>query len=96
MSLKLKLTTLIGISLALVVTTACKGGSEQKVKDAAKEACTQVQRICKDGSNAVREGETSCYQKCPEDTSTTTTTSTVTDTNTVTSTVTTTNTRTGN
>lgn len=91
MSLKFKLAALVGLSLALVVNTACKS---DKAKEKAKEACTQVQRICKDGSNAIREGETSCYQRCPEDSSTTTSTSTSTVTDTQTNTVTDTQTNT--
>jgi hypothetical protein len=87
MSLKMKLVALTGMSLALVVTAACKGGAEKASKEAQK-ACNMAQRICKDGSVAKQEGGNSCYQSCPEDTSTTTATSTVTNTATVTNTVT--------
>jgi hypothetical protein len=95
MSLKMKLVALTGMSLALVVTAACKGGAEKASKEAQK-ACNMAQRVCKDGRAAKQEGGNSCYQSCPEDTSTTTATSTVTSTATVTksSTVTTTQTAT--
>lgn len=86
MALKWKVLALVMISLSLVTTTACK----KKKKDAekkAKEVCAQMERTCKDGSKGVREDETGCYLKCPEDikfetnTVTNTSTSTVTVTN---------------
>lgn len=93
MSLKIKLFALTAMSLALVVTSACKGGAD-KAKEKAKEACNQMARVCKDGKNAVREDDNSCYQSCPEDKTTSTATSTVTQTQTQTRTQTTTVTQT--
>jgi len=88
MSLKMKLVALTGMSLALVVTAACKGGGGEQASKEVQKACNMAQRVCKDGRAAKQEGGNSCYQSCPEDTSTTTATSTVTDTSTVTNTVT--------
>jgi hypothetical protein len=93
MSIKIKLTALVGMSLALLVTAACKGGGGEKANQVAKDACNQVQRICKDGSPASKDLH-SCYQKCPEDTFTVTNVNTVTNTVTNTSTVTATQTAT--
>ena len=85
MGLKIKLLALVLISSGFVVMSACKGGGEQ-AKQKADEVCNQAQRICKDGSAAIRDDATSCYQKCPEDTITVSFTNTVTNTDTVTTT----------
>lgn len=85
MALKWKVLALVLISVSLVTTTACKK-KKKKAEDKAKEVCAQMERTCKDGTKAVREDETGCYLKCPEDTKWETTT--VTQTSTATSTVT--------
>lgn len=81
MLVRMKLLALVGICLALVATTACK----KKKKPDPQKACTQVERVCKDGSKGVADGTgaDACYKKCPEDEHWNTATVTTTDTATV-------------
>ncbi len=89
MLLKWKIGAICGLFLTLVFTTACM---QPKQKEQVNQACNQVARICKDGSQAVRDNDISCYQKCPEDITTQTQTNTVTQNTTTTVTQTSTST----
>ncbi len=89
MLLKWKIGAICGLFVTLIFTTACM---QPKQQEQVNQMCNQVARICKDGSQAIRDNDISCYQKCPEDIKTQTNTVTQTATSTVTQTSTNTNT----
>ncbi|RZA08032.1 MAG: hypothetical protein EOP11_06060 [Proteobacteria bacterium] len=68
-SLKLKLTSLGGIVVALVITSGCMGGGgkEETAKEYAAEICSGIARTCKDGTAAKKLDAEGCHQTCPED-----------------------------
>ncbi|RYZ98383.1 MAG: hypothetical protein EOP11_20770 [Proteobacteria bacterium] len=67
-SLKLKLTSLGGIVVALVVTSGCMGGGGgDKAKEYAAQVCSGIARTCTDGTAAKKLDAQGCEQTCPED-----------------------------
>jgi hypothetical protein len=68
-SLKLKLTSLGGIVVALVITSGCMGGGgkEDTAKEYAAQVCSGIARTCTDGSAAKKLDAEGCQQTCPED-----------------------------